>query len=86
MVFEAVGTVFGDLFERVAQLFVGERVAVGKEIAEITQDLFYGLDVAFVAVDEQLVAPRADADIEQRFEIFDVLILNAEQRVEALGW
>ena len=52
MVFEAVGTVFGDLFERVAELFVGERVAVGKEVAEITQDLFDRLDIAFVAVDE----------------------------------
>lgn len=86
MVFEAVGTVFGDLFERVAEFFVGERIAVVKEVAEIAQDLFDGFDVAFVAVDEQLVAPRTDADIEQRFEIFDVLILNAEQRVEALGW
>lgn len=52
MVFEAVGTVFGDLFERVAKLFVGERVALGKEVAEITQDLFDRLDIAFVAVDE----------------------------------
>ncbi|HRI03764.1 MAG TPA: hypothetical protein PLL77_08480 [Pyrinomonadaceae bacterium] len=78
MVFEAVGTVFGDLFERVAELFVGERVALSKEVAEITQDLFDRLDIAFVAVDEQLVAPRTDADVEQRFEIFNVLILNAE--------
>ena len=86
MVFEAVHTVFGDLFERIAELFVGKTVAVSKKVAEITQDLFDRLDIAFVTVDEQLVAPRTDADIEQSFEIFDVLILNAEQRVESLGW
>lgn len=51
MVFETVGTVFGDLFERIAKLFVGERVAVGKEVAEITQDLFDRLDIALVAID-----------------------------------
>ena len=47
--------------------------------------LFDGLDVALVAVDEQLISARSDVNVEQRFEIFDVLILYAEKRVETLG-
>ena len=39
-----------------------------------------------IAVDQQLVAACTDAHVEKRFEVFDVLILNAEKRVEALRW
>ena len=56
------------------------------KLAKILQDLLDGLDVALVAVDQQLVAAGADAHVQQRFEIFDVLILYAEKRVQALRW
>ena len=86
MIFKAVRTVFGDLLEGVTEFFIGKRIALGKQVAKIAQDLLDGLDIALVAVNEQLIAARADIHIEQRFEIFDVLILNAEKRVESLGW
>lgn len=85
MIFQAVGAVFGDLFEGIAKFLIGKGIAVGKKVAEIVQDLFDGFYVAFVAVDKQFVAAGTDIYIEERFEIFDVLILDAKERVEALG-
>ena len=81
MVLEAVCTILGDLLERISKLFVGKRTALVKQVAEIAEYLFDRFDVPLVAVDKQLIAAGADADVEQRFEIFDVLILNAEKRV-----
>ena len=85
MIFQAIRAVLGDLFEGVAQFLVGERIAVVKQVAEVVQYLLDGFYVAFVAVDEELIAAGADVHIEQRFEVFDVLILYAKERVEALG-
>lgn len=84
MIFETVCSIFGDLFERVAKFFVGKRIAIGKKIAEIVKYLLDGFYVAFVAVNEQLIAACADVHIEQRFKIFNILILNAKKRVETL--
>lgn len=86
MILQPIRPVLGDLFECIAKLLVRKRISVGKKVAEIAQDLFDRFDIALVAVDEQLIAAGADADIEERFEIFDVLILNAEKRVQSLGW
>ena len=55
-----------------------------KQLAKITEDLFDGLDIGLISVDQQLIAACSDINVEQRFEIFDVLILYAEKRVEAL--
>ena len=84
MVFEAVGAVFGYLLERITEFLIGKSIAVVKKIAEIVKYLLDGFYVALVAVDEKLVTACADIYIEQRFKIFDVLVLNAEKRVEAL--
>ena len=84
MILEAVCAVLGDLLERITQLLVGKCVAVGKKIAKIVKYLLDGLYIALVAVDEKFVAACADIYIEERFEIFDVLILNAEKRVQSL--
>ena len=81
MIFQAVGTVLGDLFEGVAEFLVGKRVALGKQLAKIAEHLLDGPDVAFVAIDQQFIAACSDVHVEQRFEIFNVLVLNAEQRV-----
>ena len=86
MVFQAVRTVLGDLFEGVTQLFVREGIALREKVAKVTKDLLDGLDIALVAVNQQLVAACADIYIEERFEIFDILILNAKKRVESLRW
>ena len=81
MIFQTVCPVLGDLFEGVAKLLVRKRVSFVKKVAKIAQDLLDGLDIALVAVDQQLVAAGADIHIEERFEIFDVLVLDAEKRV-----
>ena len=86
MILKAVCTVLGDLLERISKLFVGKRTALVKQVAKIAEYLFDRFDVPLVAVDKQLIAAGADADIEERFEIFDVLILDAEKRVQSLGW
>jgi hypothetical protein len=36
-----------------------------------------------VAIHEELVALSADADVEQRFEMFEVLVIGAKQRLDA---
>lgn len=86
MVLEAIGPVLGDLLEGISQFLVRKHTALVKQIDKILQDLFHGLDISLVAVYQQLIAAGADADIEKRFEILDVLVLNAEKRVQSLGW
>jgi hypothetical protein len=86
MVLQAVCAVLGDLLECVFQLLVRKCIPVVKKLAKIPEDLLNRLDIPLIAVEQQLVAARTDTDIEQGFEIFDVLVLNAEKRVEALGW
>ena len=85
MVLKAVGPVLGYLFERVAELLIGKRVSLVKQLAEIAQYLLDGADVAFITIYKELVAACTDAYIEQRFEVFDVLVLNAKERVKALS-
>jgi len=55
-----------------------------KQLAKITEDLFDRFNMGLISVDKQLIAACSDINVEQRFEIFDVLILYAEKRVEAL--
>ena len=86
MVFQAVRPILGDLFEGVPEFLVGKCIAFVKQLAEINKYLLDGLDVTLVAVDEQFIAAGTDADIEKCLEILDVLILNAEQRIESLWW
>lgn len=86
MILQRVRSVLSDLLESVFELFVGERIALAEHLREVPQYLFDRLDIARVAVNEQFVSPRADIHIEQRFEILDVLVVDAEQRIKALGW
>ena len=57
-----------------------------QKLAKIAKYLLDCLDITFVPVNEQLVAAGADIYIEQGFEIFDVLVLDAKQRIQTLGW
>jgi len=59
-------------------------ISLVKQLAKITEDLFNGLNICLISVDKQLIAACSYINVEQRFEIFDVLILYAEKRVEAL--
>ena len=86
MIFEAVCTVLRDLLERVTKFFISKGVALGKQVTKIAEYLFDRFDIALVTVYQQLISAGSDADVEQRFEILDVLVLDAEKRVQTLGW
>src|SRR5215475_1380581 len=72
--------VVGDLFERVAQLAGRGRAAFVEEFPVIFQDALDGGDVGLVAFDYQFGASAPHSHAEQRFQIFDVLVMRAEQR------
>jgi hypothetical protein len=77
---QAKRTIFGNLCERLAQLFVGKRTAFAEEFGEIFEDAFRCLNVFRVAVDRHVLAARINANVEQRFQILDVLIVNTKER------
>ena len=78
IILQRIGPVLGDLLEGVLEFLVGEVLPLVEEFAELPEDLFDRLDIARVTVYEQFIAAGADAHIEKRFEVFDVLILYAE--------
>ena len=45
-----------------------------------------GLNILRIAVDIQAMTAAVDLNVEQRLEIFDVLVVNAEERFQASGW
>ena len=78
MIFESVRTIFGDLFEGIAEFFIRKGASVGEEFAKIRKYLLDCLNIFLGAVDEQFIAASADTDIEQGFEELNILVLNAE--------
>ena len=56
---------------------------VGGEVFENALD---GLDVFRIAVDIEAVTAPVDLDIEQRLEVLDVLVVNAEKRFQPAWW
>ncbi len=84
MILQAVRAVFSDLLESVLQFLVAEMLALSEKVAEVFQYRLDRFDITRFAVDQQLVSASADVHVQKRFEIFDVLVLNAEKRVEAL--
>ena len=42
----------------------------------------HALEVGRIGLDEQIVALGADTDVEKRFEMFEVLVVGAEQRLD----
>ena len=67
------------------RLHVGVRqlVAVAHQRRQLADDAVDVLGPGRLAVHEQLVALRADADVEERFEVLEVLVVGAEQRLDA---
>ena len=68
------------------RLHVGVRqlVAVAQQRRQLPDDALDLVEAGAVAVHEQLVALRADADVEERFEMFEVLVVRAEQGFDPL--
>src|SRR5215470_3750616 len=74
--------VVGDVFERVTQLAGRGRAAFIEEFPVIFQDALNGGDVGLIAFNYQFGAPAPHSHAEQRFQIFDVLVMRAEQRFQ----
>lgn len=84
MGFQTVSPIVGDLLEGISQLFICERIAPSKKLREIAQDPLNGFNIARITVDQQFISPGTDADVQKRFQVFDVLILNTEKGIQAL--
>src|SRR5215212_8574764 len=84
MIAKAVRPVFGDLFECVLQFLIAKALTFGEQVPEILKDALNGVDIAWVAVYQQFIAASADIHVQKGFEVFDVLVLNTEQRVQTL--
>ena len=66
------------------RLHVGVRqlVAVAHQRRQLADDAVDAVEIRGVALDQQVVALRADADVEERFEVLEVLVVGAEQRFD----
>lgn len=84
IVFEAIRPIFGDLFESIAKLFVREVIPLVKELREIPEYLLDSPDIALVAVYEKLISASSYAHVQKRFQILDILVLNAKKCVQSL--
>ena len=86
IVAQAIGTVLRDLRKGLTQFFVRELAPLGKQFGKIVQNTFGCLHVFRIAVDVQGMAVPVDLNIKQRFEVLDVLIVNAEKRFQPFWW
>jgi hypothetical protein len=49
----------------------------------LPDDSVHPIEIGRVAVNEQVVTLGTDADIEARFEVLEVLVVGAEERLDA---
>ena len=82
---QTVGAVFGNLRKSFAQFFVGKLPAFGKQFGEILQDLLDGLRRPSDRRPQSGLTAPVYLNIEQRLEVFDVLVVNAESVSRPLG-
>ena len=64
---------------------IRELVSVAQQRRQLTDDAIDFVEVGRVALHEQLVAMRPDADVEERFEMFEVLVVGTKQRFNPLS-
>ena len=83
---QANRSVFSNLSESLAQFLVGKRAAFSEEFGKIFENALGSGHILRVAINGNVLTARVNAYIEQRFKIFDVLIVNAEERFEAARW
>src|SRR5215207_2001295 len=82
VVAQRVGAVFGDLGEGFAEFLVGEGLALAEERGEVLDDAPGGLHAPGVAVEGQILTARVHAHVEERFQVLDVLVVDAEERLD----
>src|SRR6266404_586911 len=86
VVAQAKCAVLSNLSKGLAQFLVGKRAAFSEEFGEIFENALGSGHILRVAINGNVLTARVNAYIEQRFKIFDVLIVNAEERFEAARW
>src|SRR4029078_11726256 len=57
-------------------------VAVAHQRRELAHDPVHAVEARGGAFDHEVAALRADADVEQRFEVLEVLVVRAEERFD----
>src|SRR5207249_56326 len=83
---QAVRSILGNLRKGFAQFLVGKLTPFGEQFRKIPEDALDSLDVFRIAVDIQTMTAPVDLNIEQRLEVFNVLVVNAEKRFQSFGW
>ena len=79
--------VFGDQLRGGLHVFVRDGVALLHEAAELFDEARHARRAAGIALDHQLVALGADADVEEGFELAQVVVVSPEERGHAcLGY
>ncbi len=73
-----------DEIRRGAHVGVGQLVAVAHQRRQLIDDAVDLVEGRRVAFHQQVVALRPDADAEERFEVFEVLVVGAEQGFDPL--
>jgi hypothetical protein len=59
-------------------------VTLGDEAANLLDESSNGIGVLGVALNEQIVSLRPDADVEKAFEVSQVVVVGPEERGEAV--
>jgi hypothetical protein len=78
VVAQAERAVFGDLCERFAQLFVSEVFSFLEEVGKVFEDALDSFDVGRVTINRDVLTTGVNSYVKQRFQVFDVLIVNAK--------
>jgi len=78
--------IFSDLSESFAQLFVGKRTTLAEKLGEVLQYALRGLDILRFPIDGNVLSAGINANVEQRFKILNVLVVNAKQRFQPARW
>ena len=73
------GVVLGDELRRGLHVALREAIAAAHQAGQLVEHLLGARDVRGLPLHDQLLAGRADADAKLRFQLFEVLVVGAEQ-------
>jgi hypothetical protein len=69
---------------RVLDVALGERVTFRDQVTDLFDESSHPVRILRVAFDQQIVSLRADADVQQPFEVSQVVVVGPEERGEAV--
>ena len=76
--------VLGDELRRGLDVPFGEAVAAAHQGGQLLDHALGARDIARLPLHDQLLAGRADADAKLRFQLFEVLVVGAEEGLSPL--